>query len=31
MKDSDIKAVALLPDVAGEEPPLASEWDNIPE
>jgi len=26
MKDSNIKSAALLPDVTGEEPPLASGW-----
>ena len=29
VKDSNIKPTALLPDVAGEEPPLASGWDSI--
>lgn len=29
VKDADIKAAALLPDVSGEEPPLATGWDNI--
>jgi hypothetical protein len=29
VKDNDIKAAALLPDVNGEEPPLASGWDDI--
>lgn len=29
VKDGDIKAAALLPDVAGEEPPLAIGWDSI--
>jgi hypothetical protein len=29
VKDGDIKSAALLPDVAGEEPPLAIGWDSI--
>jgi hypothetical protein len=29
VKDADIKAAALLPDVSGEEPPLVDGWDNI--
>src|SRR5882757_3298290 len=29
MKDSNIKSASLLPDVTGEEPPLASGWDSI--
>jgi hypothetical protein len=29
VKDADLKAAALLPDISGEEPPLASGWDKI--
>lgn len=29
VKISDIKAAAILPDVNGEEPELATGWDNI--
>jgi hypothetical protein len=29
VRDSDIKAAAILPNVNGEEPPLASGWDNV--
>jgi hypothetical protein len=29
MKDGNIKPMALLPDIAGEEPPLASGWDRV--
>jgi hypothetical protein len=29
VRDSDIKAAAILPDVNSEEPPLASGWDNV--
>ena len=29
VKDGDIKAAAILPDIQGQEPPLASGWDSI--
>jgi hypothetical protein len=29
VRDSDLKAAAVLPDVNGEEPPLATDWDVI--
>jgi len=29
VKDGDIKPAALLPDITGEEPPLAIRWDSI--
>ena len=29
VKDSDIKAAAILPDVVGEEEELAEDWDRI--
>src|SRR5712672_1664832 len=28
VKDSDIKAAVILPDVNGQEPPLANDWDD---
>jgi hypothetical protein len=29
VKDADIKAAAILPDVNGQEPPLVAGWDDI--
>jgi len=29
VKDSNIKAAAILPDVNGQEPPLGNDWDDI--